>query len=265
MHFNKKGIALIATVILIIFASFAVLGFSAFIFQRITYGQVVKVKTECLYLAQAGYNYAIYAYRNSGTFPSGQINIDANNYFVLNVTQGAGTQADNLYVNPSASLLANSNRDVRGVTIKNLSTSSSVTIDRIIVTWSGVPASRRLTQIRINSSTRFNSASGLASPANANLSPDFVLSANTTYPIDWFRFNGSMSGATVYAQFVMSDGSTTSNIRIYPASPAVSSTNYTIKSMGKTVNSNIYRTIQTTYNTATGKVTDYHEISTAVP
>ncbi len=257
MALSRRGIVLIAAVMLVVFASIAVLGVTTFIVQRLSQNQTNILRAKCLYLAQAGYNYAIYYYRANGTFPSGQVSIDANNYFVLNVTS-TGTQAEALLVDPSASYLANSNKDVRGVTIRNTS-GTAIAIDRIIVTWS-LATGRSLRQIRIQTTTyNFN----LSSPADADLSPDFSLSPGTTYSIQRFRFNRSMLQRIIWAQFVMADGSMTENIRIYPSSPAQGGSGgniFTIKSTGKTTGSNIYRSVQATFNTTTGKITEYHEI-----
>lgn len=241
----------------IIFTSLAVLGVTTFIVQALSRSPVILTQTMSTYLAQAGIHYAIYQYRFGGSFPSGQVNIDANNYFVLNVSGGA-----TLSVDASVSSLADNGKDIVDVTIKNNSTTQSIIIDWMIVTWTGV-SGRELRQIRIGQDTVFQSAHGESSPADADIS-DFTLSPNTTYPINRLRFDGDMTGATVTVNFVMKDGSTTGDVQVYPANSSSSGGSYTILSTGKTTGSSIYRTIQAVYNSSTGKITGYGEIATQV-
>ena len=100
----------------------------------------------------------------------------------------------------------------------------------------------------------------LSSPANADITNFTLNTTPTIYNIDRLRFSGSMVGATISVQFVMTDG-TSKNLTVYPAS---NNNNFTVKATGKTTGSGIYRTLQADYNALTGKITTYNEINTQI-
>ena len=259
---KNKGIALIASIMLIVFVSTAVLGVSVFIsgwYKQLDAGERGE---RCIYNANAGVNYAIYQYRNSATLINGTTNIDANNNFTVSTTS-AGNAASVLVVDARGSFLASSNRNVEGVTLTN-SSDAAIIIDRIIVTWTG--ASRTLQNIRIDNLNVWNTDVSL-SPANCNIT-NTTIPAGATLPLTRVRWNSSMAGRTITLQFVMTDGSTSSVCTVYPTPGSVCTTTgsaLTIKSMGKTVGSNQYRSVQATYNIASGQVSDYDEINQSVP
>lgn len=264
MAMNKKGLALVGIIILITFLSIPVLSASIFTLQRLTAFDTQQRDLRCRYNAQAGVHYAVYQYRQNGTLATGQTNIDSDNYFVLNTTGGGGAAA-NLVINATAAYLALGNRNLQGVTIRNASATTAITIDRMIVGWSG-PNNRNLQSIVINGSTVWT-GSVSNPPVNVNIT-NFTLNPSTTYPITRFRWSNTVFGRTITLQCVMTDGSTTSTCTVFPAQPSECITpagNLTIQSMGKTAGSGMYRTVQATYNTATGNISDYDEISAAVP
>jgi len=254
---NKKGIVLLASIMLIVFASVAILSVTTFIIQRIAQEQVYQLRVKCIYLSQAGVHNAIYWYRYNdlsanGCFSLGKTNIDANNFFVL-----GATDADLLMVNTSNSSIGGvGNRDLLGLTMQNATNSKTITIDRVIVTWNNAA---QLQQIRINGTNVFTGGN-LSSPANVNISNFQLNTTPTIYNINRIRFNGSMIGTTISIQFVMTDGSG-KGLAVYPASSDYS---FTVKSTGKTVGSNIYRSIQADYNALTGKITNYNEINAEI-
>lgn len=253
---NNKGLTLATSIILIVFASTAVLSVTTFIIQRLSQTEAKRARTKTIYLAQAGINNAIYFYRfrdipANGYFSLGQTNVDAGSYFVL-----GATPADLLMVNTATAVLTNNSSRLRNVTIQNATNSNTIVIDRMIVSWQGVPSTRRLTRMNINGRTLWTGTA--ASPANANLSPNFTLNTTpSSYPITELRFNGNMTGATISARFIMTDGSLTNTIQVYPASLNF---NFTVKAAGKTTGSAIYRTIRADYNALTNKIFNYYEI-----
>ncbi len=125
----------------------------------------------------------------------------------------------------TASLGGSGNIDLLNLRIQNATNSRTIRLDRMVVTWNN---SRRLRNIRINNQNVWNG--NLRSPANANITNFTLNRTPSIYRIDYLRFNGSMSGATISIQFVMSDG-TSKTLTAYPASQ-----NYlfTVKSTGKT-------------------------------
>lgn len=262
---NRKGIALVASIMLIIFASVAVLGVVVFIAQRLKQYNTEEIWLKCIYLAQAGLNYAMYQYRATSTLYSGTVsNIDGNGgYAVIATTSGGGSRAaDNLITDATGSYLASGNQNLQGITIRNTS-GSAITIDRMIIDWSG-PNNSNLQSIVINGVTVW-SGSVKGPPVNLDIS-NFTLSPSTTYPVTYLYWSGAMNGRTITLQFVMTDATTTSICTVYPApASACQSSVLTIKSMGKTTGSNIYRTVQAAYNTVTGNVTSRSETNASVP
>lgn len=253
---DRRGITLVAAVILLIFASIAIMGVTSFIVERLNLNQIRQFQTKAVYLAQAGAHNAVYWYRfrdinANGSFSLGQTDIDANNFFVL-----GGTAGDLLMVNTSLSSVGGAgNRFLQGLRIQNATDSNAITIDRMVVRWNN---NQRLRQIVINGSIVFSSLPGLWTPANANIANFTLNTVPTIYPIDYIMFSGNMRGVTMSIQFVMTDG-TSRTLTVYPASQNYS---FTVKSTGKTTSSNIYRTIEADYNALTARITSYKEINT---
>jgi len=252
---RHKGIALVAAVMLMVFATIAVMGVVIFITQRLRQQPAEETFLKTIYLAQAGVHKAIYDFRKNdltlnGYFALGQTNIDANNYFVL-----SATPANLLMVNTSASILTNSNARVGGWTMQNATNSNTitVTIATMTVSWSGV-SGRTLSSIYLNNALKW-SGSG-ASGTTFNIT-DFTLNTTPTiYLNNTLRFSGSMLGATVNVTFNMTDGSSQA-LTIYPAS---SKNNFTVTSRGQTTGSTLSRSIKATYNAANSTITSYQEI-----
>ena len=253
---GQSGLTLLGAILLVFFASLVVLSTSVFIIERLRQEEVYQLRTKCVYLSQAGIQRAAYNYRlndlaANGYFSLGQFNIDPGNFFVL-----GGDDADLLMVNTAASNIGGaSNRDLLGLLIQNATNSRAITIDRMIVTWDNA---RRLQQIVINGSTVFNG--NLSSPANANIANFTLNTTPTIYSINRLRFNGSMAGANISIQFLMTDGSTRT-VSVYPASQ---NNSFTVKSTGKKTGSNAFRTIRADYNAITARITSYDEIATEI-
>ena len=248
---------LIAAVILMLFASVAVLGLSTFIVERLKETQSRRIQSSAGYLAHAGVQQAIYQFRSrdlaaNGSYTLGRTNVDASRYFVLGATAG-----DLLMVNTAAASLSGNGRDVLNLQIQNATNSRTITVDRMIVSWSGVPANRRLTQIRINNQNLWTGPN-LPTPANADLNPNFTL--NTTpsiYNINRIRFNQSMAGAIIRAQFVLTDG-TTRTLQVFPSSL---NDIFTVKVTGKETGSTLYRSVEADYNALNGQIIRFNEIN----
>lgn len=259
---EKKGITLVTAVILIVFASAIALSTATFITQRFSQSTVYSFRDKCIYLAQAGLHYAIYQYRSTATPYSGTVsNIDGNNGYAVVATTGGGSGT--FVVNSTNANLSNSNTYIVNDTVTNNS-SSAVVVNQITVTWTKSP--KTLKDILINNVTVWSGGIS-TSPAVCPVS-NFTIPANTTYNITRVRFNSSMGGetnATILFQFT--DGSTAGSCIIYPKqnSTCSKSGNLTIKSMGKAAGSTAYRSIQATYNTATGHISRCTEINGTVP
>lgn len=248
---SRCGMVLVASIMLFTFASLAVLGVSIFIIQRLLQHDAEERHLRCLYSAAAGVHEALYFYRfrdlgGNGYFSLGQTSIDANNRFTL-----AAQPAELLMVNTAATALGGTrNREVRNISLQNATNSQTITIDRIVVTWNN---SRRLTRIRINGRNVWNGSR--SSPANANINNVTLNATPSTYPVNYLRFSGDMTGATVSLQFIMTGG-TSKSVSVFPAS---SQFNFIVQSTGTTTGSSVSRILKAEYNALTGRVVDYDE------
>jgi hypothetical protein len=131
------------------------------------------------------------------------------NISALSNVPSALTQSTNesllLSVNTASIGLSNVNKDITGITLTNLSTSTSITVAQMTISWTGGTSGSQLSQIRINSVTVFNT--NINSGALADIT-DVIIPAGTTYTVNWLRFTKAMSGSTLSITFTMIDGST---------------------------------------------------------
>lgn len=112
------------------------------------------------------------------------------------------SEANSLTVDTSGAEIGGSgDKDLIGITITNAG-SSSITWDRVIVTWTG--SSRKMQVVRVNGSDVWSG--NVNSGSNQNIT-DVTLSASQTKSINYIRFNGDMSTRTFTIEFIMQDGS----------------------------------------------------------
>jgi hypothetical protein len=245
-----------------------VLGLSVFIVQWYKQIDVRVRESRCIYNAYAGVNYAIWNYRsNPSVLTNGTTSIDANNNFTLSTVSG-GTEASSLVIDATNSSRGGSgNKDILGITLTNTSPTSSITLDRIVLYVNN--GNESLDRVRISGVLVRNSTDTInTTPNNLDLTTNAIIPANTTRTIEYIRFTNSFNPANLYMGFIMIDGSPTSICTVYPKQGSTCPTldgNLTIKSMGKTAGSNQYRSVEATYNTTTGNVSPYNEISQTVP
>jgi len=257
----QKGMTLVVAILLISFVTIVVAGITFFIVEIFRRSDAQATDLQCIYLAQAGIQNAIYQYRfrdltGTGYFNFGQTSVDAGRFFVV-----GGNPADMVMVNSAgAHFRAPDNKNLEGITMQSAS-STPVTIDRMIVSWSG--PSLKLTRIRIGNSNVWNNNQGLSSPANCNINPNVTLS-NAVTNLTYLRWNAAALGMSwVKIEFVMTDGST-KVVQVYPYSASTSSFRFTVKATGKTTGSPIYRTIEADYNASTNNISRYNEISAQI-
>lgn len=110
-----------------------------------------------------------------------------------------------LSVDTSVALI-NSDK-LENIILTNVSGSSSITIDKISLSWSG--SSNNLTEIKINGSRAWQ---GNEPPpaGELDIAPDAGISQGGAIPIDYFKFNSNINPGTGFSlQLIMIDGSTT--------------------------------------------------------
>lgn len=253
---NRKGITLIASIMLIVFASIAVLGVTTFIVERLKQNEAKSKDLQCVYLAQAGIHKALYDYFYNSRVTKGKTNIDVDNFFVL-----GGTAADFLMVDTTSTRFYND--DLIDFDLRNATNSTTITIGRMIVTWSDSSSEshRHLREIRLHDDSVWHAhETGVHSPADIDISNFSLTNAHGSYGSNKLVFDNDEYITTVNVEFVMTDGSS-QTVVMYPAS---NNNKFNIKATGKTAGSNIYRTIQAAYNDATSKLTYYEEINTEI-
>lgn len=247
---SKRGVTLVAVIILIVFIAITVSGITVFIVQSFSQVQIKGSRMRALYLAQAGVQNAVYNFRVNGTFSSNQpVYVTPGNYFVI-----GGGDAGFLMVDSSAVVITGRKKEnLEGFVIQNVNSTRSITIDRMIIQWDD--PIRAVKEIRIDGTRRWRGR--LDSPADIDID-DTIIAPAATSPTNVIRFDKDMSGVSyIDVQFVMTDGSTR-DIRIYPASDAYS---FAVSATGKVAGSNMYRTIRAEYDALNGKIVDYDEIN----
>lgn len=123
----------------------------------------------------------------------------------------AGVASDNLQVGTTSAAVNGSDTGlVEGITLQNTSDTTNITLDQMIVSWSGAPGGTKLQEISINS------VSVWTGNANSGVTADIVdvtlLQGAPATPIDSLDFSKDMTGTTVTITFVMSDASTKTEI-----------------------------------------------------
>lgn len=267
---KRKGLALIAAIMLIAFVSTAVLGLSVFIVGWIKQIDVIQIRAKCLYLAQAGIHDAIYKVRSTyhpittnGSFTLGLATVDAGETY-----RRGGTAADLLMVDTSNTSWSGTDLIDLKIQDATSSVSPAVTISGMVVTWVKSGMARTLSSIRIDGVNRPATISPASSPATATFTTPYTLNTTpTTIHINRLRFSGNLNGlSSMSVKFVMSDAST-KTVAVYPAT---NNCLFTIKSTGKVSGSNIYRTIKADYNlmpdtyATTSRIDDIDEINTEI-
>ena len=259
---NQRALALIASIMLIVFSSIVILGLSQFVIQREQQSAIQRTTLNLIDNAHAGIHYSVYNYRwrdlaANGGFFLGNFTVSGNNTFSV-----GGTAAQLLMVRPTAAVIGgtagNLNKELQIANcLQNANRSSSITIASMTVTWS---FGGNITIVRINGANQWTGTA--ASGTNLNIT-DFAL--NTTpsiYAINYLRFDTVIPVAsTVDVDFIMTDA-TTRTVRLWPVSTI---NNFTVRVSGKWTGSNAYRTLEADYNTLTSKVTRLVEINTLIP
>jgi len=127
---NNKGLTLATSIILLVFASAAVLSVTTFIIERLSQMEMKRVRTQALYLAQAGINQAVYSYRTTGAdayFTPGTTIIpgDAASSFVIGGTSSLDFDSDFLMVDTNAGSWSTTTYDT--IAIRSQTTGSGTT------------------------------------------------------------------------------------------------------------------------------------------
>lgn len=272
---NKKGLALIAAIMLIVFVSIAALGVTTFIVQWFQQLSIDQISAKCLYLAQAGIQDAIYEVRSTylnpattyGSYTTGLTVVDPGETY-----RRGGTAADFLMVNTAGATW--NSPTLSGIRLQKATSSAmpAVTIDSINICWTkSSDTIRNVNRVTIGGTNyTVNVAPSVCPGGLANIT-DRTLK-NTSFVAFAIRWSGSITLTDVVVQFNMTDGSSKTvdlwdgNLPILPPNNCL----FTIKSTGKVSGSNMFRTIKADYNltpatyAATSRIDNINEINTEI-
>lgn len=118
---------------------------------------------------------------------------------------GQFNEARSLLMNAASALLSQNGRRLTNTTLQNFAT-NTITIDKMRVSWTGVPSSRRMNEIVINGSSVWSGS--VASSTIVDITNVILPNSVSPIPIDRIVFNGSMVGAIITVEYIMADGST---------------------------------------------------------
>lgn len=244
---DKSGQGLIILAILLALALIVVGGITAFLVNafRITSANLASV--EAFGAAQAGAYRALYDYRTGGNWSELDVSLSAEKSFKT------GKDANYALIDSENVVLQSSNTQVTDFPIDNIHVSNDITITHVTVEWV-TSTGRRITNIYLGGVERWsgNESSG----ALLDIS-DVTIGAGATLNDNRLVFNGDISSRTVTATFRFNDSSERS-VQLYPASNkefSVTSTGVAVK------NVTVRRTIEATYDTPTGEITSWKEIT----
>lgn len=135
-------------------------------------------------------------------------------------------EAGQLVLNVTLSSIDSTKKSLVGTTIQNTG-SVAIVIDKMTVAWTGGgdDDEGKITYIKIDGSNYWHSTNGIGSPQGAQLSGteldlvDFTLQPGISYPINTFRFDEKVDGATFTINIKMSDGTTVTEVTSPPFIP----------------------------------------------
>lgn len=265
---GKKGLTLIATVMMIIFASLAVSGVSVFIIQRLEGNDAEAKKIKAIYLAQAGVHRALYDYRANGAVTLGQTTVLPSQTFTL------GADIVDLFLADADSVRVR--QEAFEIDIKDVTASPTITIDKITISWQPSDATERLIAIDIDGTGAWSNAAGVNSGTEIDIT-DYLLNT-ADFKAAEFTFEGPPGGGkgkkptidmrdktdfTLTFELIDSPSNVTKTVTYYknPNSANRNFAKFSLKSTGE-VNS-IWRTLYVDYdvaNSGTSYITRWDEI-----
>lgn len=258
---RKKGITLVAAIMMMTFLATAISMTSIFVIAQIDQTMARQLSAQAMELAQAGVYKVIYDYRTreaqgtEGYYSTGQQNVDADDYFVIGAQAG-----DALMVNISGSTAVGN--AISNVWVKNASTAFA-RIDWLQLTWND--PTKILNCVRYNGSqiwptgAQCNGSAG--SQAWINILDQPVTGGDNPREFQFF-WDGNISAATVSVLFWMSD-ETSNAVQVFPGA---NDYHFTIRSMGKPAGAGaVYRSVKAQYNALTGTIQKYEEINETLP
>ena len=254
---NKKGIALITTIVIITALSVIVFGIVSFASSGIYLNTARGAMGTALAAAQAGVYAAIIDYKADSRW-NGAVNVPV----ITGVSSySCGKAANYLLINASRPQFAaggGTRRQVQRISHSNINSASSITINQIKVEWTNFAGN--LTVIFLGNASRW--AGTAASGNTVTLTTPFTLTAGqsfTTAAQNYFRFSVTIPiNAVITATYYFTDGSSRKAI-IYNAGRGGNNEFSIISTGRRTIGSDIWKqSVEATYDVSLNKITSWN-------
>lgn len=125
-------------------------------------------------------------------------------------------QARSLLMDAGDVLLTTGNKKIENTFLLNSGT-DSITVDKMMFTWTGAGVGNTLLSIRIGGSTVWSGSA--VSGTLLDITNVTLVSGEDPIPIEYIDFNGNMANTTVLVTFTMTDSSTMSTELVFGAMP----------------------------------------------
>lgn len=249
---NKKGVALILVIVIMLLSGIFIFSITMFIRESLDLALVKENQIKAINAAQCGLYKAVEDFRRLGYY-----NTETNTVIFGNEYYSIGQAANFLQVNASAVKFESGGMAINNTSLKNIRGASSIALASVKITWTPNTLSEHLTNITIGGASWAGSVnSGSTAPLNYTL----TAGSAATLRMQW---DAVITAKTVVCEFTFSDGSSvTCNI----LTNGLTSPNcFTIKSTGSVVSNITWkRTLLATYDVTTGKVTSWNETNSHI-
>lgn len=272
---NKKGIAIITSIVIVLVLSIVVLGIVSFASNGIYLNTARAATGTALAAAQAGVYAAIVYYRGHTTSMNSVRNIDVSpgvTPMVSSYNYGISTanSANNLLLDAAHTQFAPGggiNRQIQRIGHSNIS-ASTLTIYRVRVEWQNFAGNPSLTQIYLCGASRWTGAQNVSGTIITLSSPYCPLVASTSYTVatqNYYLFSIAIPRDAVIIvtyYFSLTDDTNSRRAIIYNYNAGFGGNNeFSIRSTGmRTIGNDVSRqTIEATYNIDAGRITSWED------
>ena len=250
---DRKGFALIITIILILIVAAIMLGIASFIVNSEYLITAKTAREVALYDAQAGIYWSLIDYITDGS--------------ITKVTSDSSVGIGSYKVGKDANLLLVDADLPRGITTTSLTNigltnigTSSITINRVVMQWG---FGGNITRVTLGgaSGPGYSWTGTKTSPADITLTTPYTIAAAATYANNNFTFSSSIPlNAVISVTFYCSGDGSSREAMLYNNGRS-GNKEFSITATGKSVAGKWTwkRTIEATYDVGTSKITSWNE------
>lgn len=253
---KRKGLALVVLIMIIVLLAIIVFAVTVQIIEGLRFNVSTANNEKALCMAQAGIMEAIAVYKNTGLFAiERNVNVTGEFWYQLGTTSS--------FLSVDASVPKIDAKQLRGIPMKNLNSSTAITITSLIVEWT---FGGNITSVKLGNKFLWSGTS--VSPASITLSPSLTLNAGQAYTAQndqiW-RFSSTISGDCL-CTFILSDGTRRTCYLMKDNKGA--NNEFPITATGEIRNGAAFlakRTLIATYDVGTGNITSWEESQSHLP